>query len=107
MSIKLRTRRPDPVLKQIIEVLKGYEKAHPLAEIEIYRQNSVSVRVRVINPEFKGQSRAEREHEIWKTFDQLPEEVAAELSLLLLFTPAEAKKSFANVEFDDPTPSRI
>ena len=30
-----------------------------------------------------------------------------EISLLLMFTPDEAKKSFANMEFDDPVPSPL
>jgi len=105
MTIKLRTKRPDRVLKQIVEVLKQYDAAHPHAEIEAYRHNSVSVRVRVIDPDFEGTDRVQREDEIWPLLGQLPDETAAEVSLLLLFTPEEAKKSFANAEFDDPIPS--
>jgi hypothetical protein len=107
MSIKLRTRRPDPVLRRIADALKEYEQAHPRAQIEAYRQNSVSVRVRVIDPDFEGHSRAEREEELWALFEDLPEDAVAEISLLLLFTPEEAKKSFANVEFDNPIPSKL
>lgn len=107
MTIKLRVQRPDPVLRQIVNALSEYEKAHPRAEIEAYRQNSVSVRVRILNPEFKGKSRAEREEEVWALLSKLPEETAAEVSLLLLLTAEEAKKSLASVEFDDPIPSRI
>ena len=107
MPIKLRTKRPDPVLRQIADALKAYEQAHPRAQIEAYRQNSVSVRLRVIDPDFQGRSRAEREEELWALFEDLPEDVVAEISLLLLFTPEEAKKSFANVEFDNPIPSKL
>ncbi|HBI42773.1 MAG TPA: hypothetical protein DDY78_07935 [Planctomycetales bacterium] len=107
MVVKLRTDRPDEVLKQIVQALKKYNVAHPRAKIEVYRQNSVSVRVRVIASEFKGTGRAEREDNMWPILEELPEEVMAEISLLLMFTPDEAKKSFANMEFDNPVPSLL
>jgi hypothetical protein len=107
MAIKLRTKRPDQVQRQIIKALEQYAEGHPKAEIEAYRHNSVSVRIRIIDPNFERQSRAQREDDLWAILDELPEDVVAEISLLLLLTPAEAKKSFASMEFDDPIPSRI
>ena len=107
MSIKLRVKRPDPVLRQIRDALEKYDDAHPQAEIEAYRQNSVSVRIRILNPEFAGKSRAQREEEVWAVLNELPEEAVAEISLLLLLTPEEAARSFANSEFDDPIPSKL
>jgi stress-induced morphogen len=107
MTIKLRTRRPDQILKQIINTLEEYEESHPNAEIETYRQNSVSVRARIIDPDFNGKSRAQREEELWPLLNKLPDEVTAEISLLLLLTPKEAKKSFASCEFDSPLPSKL
>jgi hypothetical protein len=107
MAVKLRTKRPDPVLRQIIEVLKEYDARHPRAEVEAYRHNSVSVRIRVIDPDFRGKSRAEREDELWAALEHLPEEVVAEISLLLLLAPEEVKRSFANFEFDNPVPSQL
>jgi stress-induced morphogen len=107
VAITLRTKRPDQGLKQVVGALGEYDKAHPQAEIETYRQNSVSVRVRVIDPDFEGKSRAQREEELWGVLDQLPEEVVAEISQFLLLTPEEAKRSFANVEFDNPVPSKL
>ena len=107
MTIKLRVKKPDPVLRQIVDALAEYDKAHPKAAIEAYRQNSVSVRIRIVNPEFAGKSRAHREEDVWAALDELPEDAAAEISLLLLLTPSEAKQSFANAEFDDPIPSKL
>jgi hypothetical protein len=107
MPIKLRTKRPDQRLKQIVAALKDFEAAHSQADIEAYRQNSVSVRVRVIDPGFQGKSRAQREEELWAVLEQLPEELAAEISVLLLLTPEEAKSSFASVDFDNPIPSQL
>jgi stress-induced morphogen len=107
MTIKLRAKRPDQVLRQIRDALEKYDEAHPQAEIEAYRQNSVSVRIRILNPEFAGKSRAQREEEVWAVLNELPEEAVAEISLLLLLTPEEAARSFANSEFDDPIPSKL
>ena len=107
MAVKLRVKRPDPILRQIAAGLGEYADAHPGAVIEAYRQNSVSVRVRVVSPAFAGKSRAQREDEVWAALNDLPEEAVAEISLLLLLTPAEAMSSFANVEFDDPIPSKL
>jgi stress-induced morphogen len=107
MAIKLRTKKPDPVLKQIVKALKQYAEGHPKAEIEVYRHNNVSVRIRIIDPTFKGMSRAQREVDLWAILNELPEEVVQDISLLILLTPVEAKKSFASMEFDDPIPARI
>ncbi len=105
MAVKLRTNKPDLVLKQIIGALEKYAKNHPRARIEAYRHNNVSVRIRVVDPDFKGVGRADREDDLWKLLNDLPEEVVAEISLLIMVTPAEAKKSFASMEFDDPLPT--
>ena len=103
----LRTEKADARLKKIAKVLEHYAAKHPSAEVEAYRQNSASVRVRVIDPTFQGMSRSEREEDFWTLFEALQDELAAELSVVLLLTPDEAKKSLASIEFDDPTPSRI
>ncbi len=105
MGIKLRVKRPDPVLRQIIDALRPYGIEHPKAGIEAYRHGSVSVRIRIVNPAFTGKSRSEREEDVWTILDQLPEEVLSEISLLLLLTPSEARESLASSEFDDPVPS--
>ncbi|MFO0969861.1 MAG: hypothetical protein U0793_30255 [Gemmataceae bacterium] len=107
MAIKLRVKRPDAVLRQVVDALREYAENHSKAEIEAYRHNSVSIRVRILNPEFAGESRVQREEEVWAVLNKLPEETLAEVSLLLLLTPDEAKKSFASSEFDDPIPSRL
>lgn len=107
MAIHWRGKAPDPLAKQILDALKLYQQNHAQADIEAYRQNSVSVRIRVLNPEFAGRSRAQREDEVWDVLNQLSEETAAEISQLLLYTPDEAKQSFANFEFDKPIPSKL
>ncbi|MDX1945348.1 MAG: hypothetical protein SFU86_08065 [Pirellulaceae bacterium] len=107
MAVKLRTKWPDPILRQMATILEGYARSHPTASIEAYRQNDVSIRIRIISPEFQRQSRVDREDEVWSILDKLPAETTAEISLLLLLTPAEAANSFASEEFDDPIPSKL
>lgn len=107
MTVKLRAKRLDPILRQIVNVLREYAADHPQAEIEAYRQNSVSVRIRILNADFAGRRRTQREEEVWAVLNKLPEDTLAEISLLLLLTPEEAKTSFASSEFDDPIPSKL
>lgn len=107
MSIEYRTKRPDSVLRRIGDSLKPYDAMHPEARTVLYRQNNVSVRVRIIDPDFMGKSRVEREEEVWPLFDALPDDSVADISMLLLLTPEEAVQSLGNFEFDHPTKSRI
>jgi stress-induced morphogen len=107
MSVQGSVKRSDAVLRQVVAALEKYQSAHPRADISAYRQNSVSVRIRVISSEFKGKSRGQREDEVWACLNELPEEAIAEISLLLLLAPGETKSSIANAEFDNPIPSRL
>lgn len=107
MPVKVRNKKLDPVLRQISKSLEQYAAGHPSAAIEVYRYDNVSVRIRIIDSSFKAMSRGQREDDLWTLLHQLPEEVVSEISLVLLLTPAEAKRSFASIEFDDPIPSRI
>jgi hypothetical protein len=43
----------------------------------------------------------------WQYLGELPEEVQSDISTVLLLTPDETKKSFANFEFDDPIASKL
>lgn len=106
MAIK-HPKRPDETIKQIVNALKDYERGHPNATIELKRQNSVSVRIRVLDVGFKGKPRSEREDEFWEALERLPEDVVSEISMVLLLTPDEARDSFASFEFDNPIRSRL
>ncbi|MFZ5832201.1 MAG: hypothetical protein ACOY3P_19120 [Planctomycetota bacterium] len=99
--------RPDPVLMALVDALRPYEVEHPEAEITAYRQNSVSVRVRIVDPAFEGTPTNEREDAIWQYFAKLPDETQNDLTMLLLLTPDEARQSYANMEFEDPVESML
>src|SRR5258708_1593149 len=97
----------DGAVQHILETLERYKSDHPQAEIEAYRQNPVSIRIRVIDPDFRGVDEIDREDIIWPLLDELDEEVRADITLVLLLTPEETKKSFANLEFNNPIPSGL
>jgi stress-induced morphogen len=107
MAINIPRGKSDEVIEKFIEALGRYEIEHPLAQIDIYRQNSVSVRVRVIDPNFAGKTKVERSKEVWRYLDTLPEDTLSDLSTLILLAPEETKMSFSNFEFNDPIPSTL
>lgn len=107
MTINIPRGVSDGIIDRIIEALEAYGADHPDSQIDIYRQNSVSVRVRIIDPAFAGQSKVDRSKEAWKYLNSLPDEVQSDLSSLILLTPEETKMSFANLEFEDPVPSGL
>ncbi len=107
MPITIPRGQSDQVIDQIIDVLREYETDHRRAQIDLYRQNPVSVRVRVIDPDFAGQGKPQRNQQAWHYLGKLPEEVQSDISTILLLTPDELKMSFANFEFEDPTPSKL
>jgi stress-induced morphogen len=107
MAISIPRGTADEVIDSIISTLRTYETDHPRAKIDIYRQNSVSVRIRIIDEEFAGLDKAERSKLVWRYLENLPDEAQSDISTVLLLTPDETKKSFANFEFEDPVPSKL
>ncbi len=107
MAINIPRGNSDEVIEKIIEVLRKYEADHPQADIDLYRQNSVSVRVRIIDPDFAGKGKPQRSQQAWQYLGQLSDEVQSDISTVLLLTPDETKMSFANFEFNDPVPSKL
>ena len=106
MPLEVRGRSDD-YLNAVMQSLKKYEAQHPRAEIAGYRQNSVSIRIRIVDPDFANVSKTDRHNAVWRVLDELPEEIQSHLSTILLLTPEEKKMSFANCEFDDPIPSNL
>ena len=52
-------------------------------------------------------SRADRDDQIWEILGKLSEDVQSQITLVLLLTPEETKTSFANMEYDNPTRTRL
>ena len=107
--VKSKQSRPaGPAVRAILNALEAAHKlAHPAAEIDSYRYNSASIRIRVIDPDFLGISRADRDDQIWEILGKLSEDVQSQITLVLLLTPEETKTSFANMEYDNPTRTRL
>lgn len=101
-------KKLDRYVRQILETLKReYGSAHPQAKIEAYRYNPASIRIRIIDPDFKGMNRVERDDLVSAILDTLPEGVRAEIMILLLLTPQESKTSPMSQEFDHPAPALL
>ncbi len=96
-----------PYVEKILGALLAYKDKHSKAILEAYRRNSASVRVRVIDPDFQGMDRVDRDDLTWKYFESLPEDIQSEISMLVLVTPKERKTSLASLEFEHPSPSMI
>jgi stress-induced morphogen len=79
--------------------------------VDAYRYNSASVRVRIIDPKFKGLSREERDDLVEPTLDLLPEDTQADIINLVLLYPGEEHDSFrANMmklDFEHPLESML
>lgn len=100
-----KSKKPDVEVQQILDVLAKYGRTHKKAQIDVRRRHEVSIRIRIIDPDFRGLNRVEREPEVLKLLKKLPDEVYADITMLLLLTPEEAPNSFANLEFENPIPS--
>lgn len=100
-------QKEDRYVVKIKQALEAYRKDHARATVDAYRQNPASIRVRVVDPDFKGLDLVDRDSLMWTYLDGLPDEVQAEISMLVLVTPQETKTSMANLEFEDPIPSAL
>ena len=65
----------DEALVSVEECLREYETQHPHAQITLRRQNSISVRIRVVDPCFAGLRKSDRHALIWKHLETLPDEI--------------------------------
>ncbi|QEH38728.1 hypothetical protein OJF2_73340 [Aquisphaera giovannonii] len=107
MSVDIRGKA-DPIVDRLGQVLQIYELERPEAQVALYRQNPAAIRIRIIDPHFAGMGRAERNDQVWDWLEAHwpgPDEELGDITMLLLLTPTEVKKSFGNMEFEDPVPS--
>jgi hypothetical protein len=107
MAIRVFRAKADRTIKKIITALERYQAAHPDAEMDVYRQNPVSIRIRVIDRVVRGQDASQRQAAFWTHLEDLPEDTRGDISMLVLLTPEERQTSFANMEFEDPVPSTL
>ena len=105
-----RRKHPKVVDADVLGILDGLEAdqvGHPSAKIDSDRQNSASIRIRIIDPDFRKTSRDDRHGEIWGCLDLLPEEIQSQITVVLTLTPDETETSIANIDLENPIPSRL
>lgn len=105
MAVKILHGSTDDAIAAIASALETYAADHPDAAIDLYRHDSVSVWVRVIDPAFASWHRSGRHSHVWRYLEQLPDEVLAEIGLLALVAPGE--NSLANLVYQEPLPSAL
>jgi stress-induced morphogen len=101
------TGNSDSRLDAVKSVLDDYEHANQGAVATLYRQNSVSIRVKIIDPAFDGLDKPARHKKIWQFLEKLPEDVQGDITMLVLIAPEEENKSFASMMFEQREPSRL
>ncbi len=97
------TRRVEEVLKRA-----GFD------QVDAYRYNAASIRVRVIDERFNGMPREKRDGMVEPYLEQLPERTQADIMTLFTFAPSDLqqapktlKEFLLNTEFEDPSPSML
>lgn len=98
-------QEPDSAVEQIAAALEGYEQAHEGAACLVYRYNPASIRVKIIDRTFHGWSKGERHDYAWGFLRRLPEDVLAQISMLLCVEPGE--NASLDMEFHEPTRSYL
>jgi hypothetical protein len=83
-------------------------------QVDSYRYNSASIRLRIVDAKFEGKSREERDAMVEPYLDQLPESILRDIVTLLTFVPSEIeataptlRERLLNTEFEDPSPSKL
>ena len=98
-----------PETRSIEELLGRHFK-----QVDAYRYNSASIRVRVIDPKFEGMSREQRDALVEQQVDKLPPDTQSDIVTLMTFAPSELEQSRGklreytlNIEFEEPSPSTL
>ena len=76
-------------------------------QVDAYRFNSASIRIRIIDPTFEGKKGSERQDLVFPVIDTLPKKTREDILLLLTLAPSEVGKvnrhALINLEFENPT----
>ncbi|MEX0744758.1 MAG: hypothetical protein WD118_04080, partial [Phycisphaeraceae bacterium] len=99
-------RRKDEATQRIEAVLKRH---FPGGEPEAYRYGDYShvIRLRVIDRSFDGKPWIERHECVERYLADLPDDLRADITMLVLVTPDELKDSMVNREFENPSRSLL
>jgi stress-induced morphogen len=96
----------DKYVRKLKTVLDEYERENPGAVATLYRQNTASVRIRIVDSRFAKMTKGDRHDKVWDYLtSRVDEDTMQEISVLLLLSQEEQNSSFMNFEFNDPIPS--
>ena len=83
-------------------------------QVDAYRYNSASIRVRVIDPRFEGLPPEKRDAMVEPHLEELPERTQGDIMSLFTLAPSELqqtpktfKEFLLNTEFEAPSPSML
>jgi hypothetical protein len=83
-------------------------------QVDAYRYNSASIRVRVVDRRFSGKDTGKRDAMVEPFLKDLPERTQADIMMLLTLSPEEIEQRerhlrewLLNAEFEDPTRSAL
>jgi hypothetical protein len=81
-------------------------RAAGFAQVDAYRFNSASIRIRIIDPKFEGKPGSERQDMVFPVIDKLPKKTREDILLLLTLAPSEVgrvnRHAVINLEFEHP-----
>lgn len=95
-SVKNRTRTDQDVLL----IRAALRSQFPTAEVK--RENSISIRVRIVDSRFRRLSLGERDDLVMPLLKAVPQRVMDDITVLLLLTPEEKRHSISSEYFDHP-----
>jgi hypothetical protein len=95
--------------RMVESVLGGHFK-----QVDAYRYNSASIRLRVVDPAFEALSHEQRDSLVEPYLDQLPNDTQTDIVTLFTFAPSELsaahgslREQMLNSEFENPSPSML
>lgn len=91
----------DEDVEQVANILEAYETSHDGASCQVYRYNPAAIRIRIEDNRFKEWSKGERHDYAWNFLSRLPEDVLAQISVLLCLAPGEV--ALMDLEFHEPS----
>lgn len=111
MSVKTKNRWDQKKTEETRGVETLLREGGAFDQVDSYQYNWATIRVRVIDKRFKNLSIEKRDAMVERLLKNLPEATQRKIVTLLTFAPDEldSKSRFAlmNLEFEDPSPSRL
>lgn len=89
--------------------VEEFFRSHGFSNAECYQRTGYNflLRLRIIDPSFRGMSRLQREAVIEPLIEELPDDLQSDITLVVLLSPGEEADSLANLEFEKPSPSLL